>query len=180
MSKAWSTLIGNSIKADKDLKMALTEEQKRLNRIDRALQTYKCLTIGKVFNKYKVGVASLNQELVRLANADDEGFCVCITCGVRQQWNEMHGGHYVKRSNKATTLDPRNVWPQCVSCNSFDDGRAGPYRAALVAKFGEESVVDLEQTKLPKNHSWNRYELAEIKINLLDEIKKHKKRLGIK
>lgn len=160
--------------------MALTEEQKRMNRIDRALQHLKTLTIGSVFNKHPGGLACLNQRLVRLANANDKGICKCISCGKEDQWNAMDSGHFVGRSNKATILDERNVWPQCVRCNQHLSGNAAEYRKALVEKIGEDQVSDLETTRLPRNHVWNWYELAEIKINLQDEIKQHEKRLGIK
>lgn len=159
--------------------MRLTDEQKRLNRIEAFYQYFRTLGIGKVFNQPKVGLAPLFQRLVRLANADSQGFCVCITCGVRKKWDQLDAGHYVSRENKRWILDPRNCHPQCVSCNQHQGGNRGEYRRVLVAKYGEEQVSEMERERLPKNHVWDKRELAEIKVNLKDEIKFHEKRIGV-
>lgn len=83
----------------------------------------------------------------------------------------MDSGHYVSRNNKATIMDARNCWPQCKADNQHKGGSTAAYRLALVAKFGEASVQELEATKLPKTHVWDRRRLAELKIDMLDEIK---------
>lgn len=160
--------------------MKLTPEEKRQRRIDRAHEHFRTIGIGKIFNQYKVGVASLFQWLVRLRNADENGNATCICCGTIAKWDEMHGAHYVPRTNKATIIDDRNVWPACVLCNVYRDGNLAPYRAALVKKFGEDEVVALECTRLPRNHSWDKARLAEIKVDFLDEIALHERRLGLR
>jgi hypothetical protein len=161
-------------------KMKIPEHQKRLNRIEKAFDLYRTLTIVNVFGHQRVGLATLFQRLTRLANADDQGRCECISCGRVQQWNEMDGGHFISRQNKATIIDPDNVWPQCKYCNDHLSGNQAEYRKNLVAKIGEKAVRKLETAKLPKNHVWNRRELAEIKVDLQAEILMHEKRLGIK
>ena len=158
----------------------LTDEQKRLNAIDRLHQKLKELTIQSIFNRSGIGLAILNQRLCRLASACDEGWCKCVTCGKVGRWDSMHGGHFLKRTKLATTLDPRNVNPQCVNCNKYNDGKEASYRKYLVERYGEESVLELEAKKLPSNHKWNKYELAVIKYDMNQEIKFHEKRLGIK
>jgi len=157
-----------------------TPDEIRANRIGRIHRHFKMLTIGSIFNKHPSGLACMFQRLVRLANADDDGWCQCVTCGEVRQWNELDAGHYVTRFNKATILDERNCWPQCKNCNQWHGGSPALYRVFLVQKFGEEVVLELERTKFPKNHVWNRYELAEKKYDLEQEIKVHEKRLGIK
>jgi len=168
-----------SFKRVKVTRMPLTSEQKRQRRIDRTHEQLKALTIGSVFNKHPSGLACLFQRLVRLANADDTGMCECISCGVRQPWNMMDSGHFVSRNNKATILEPSNVNPQCKSCNQHKSGNTAEYRKRLVEKVGLAEVERLEKMQLPKNHCWNRYELAIVKVDLLDEIKAHERRLGI-
>jgi 5-methylcytosine-specific restriction endonuclease McrA len=156
------------------------EPDKRQRRIEREHEKLKALTIGSVFNKHPSGLACLFQRLVRLANADQNGFCECISCGVKQPWNTMDSGHFVSRNNKATILDPENCWPQCKSCNQWKSGNTAEYRKRLVEKIGSVSVERLEVARLPKNHVWNRLELAEVKVNLMDEIRLHETRLGIR
>lgn len=161
----------------------LTNEQKRQNRIDKWHERFRHpVTIHRVFNGSKsnpeFGVAVNLQKLVRLANADNDGMCECICCGVRLHWSVMNGGHFLTRTRLSTIIDPRNVHPQRVYCNKERGGNVAEYRKALVRKYGEESVEELERLSHQKR-DWNRYELAEIKVNFLDEIAFHEKRLGI-
>lgn len=160
--------------------MTLTDDQRRHNRIQRAYDHLLTLSIGSVFNRHPSGLACLFQRLVRLANADGQGCCVCISCGARHPWNEMDSGHFISRSNKATILDPRNCNPQCKCCNQHKGGNQAEYRKALVGKIGEDQVAELESMRLPKKHVWNKWELAETKINLQDEIKAHEIRIGLR
>ena len=90
----------------------------------------------------------------------------------------MDGGHYISRNNKATIIDPRNVWPQCKYCNHHGNGMRVEFRQFLLGKIGESELLDLESTTLPLNNVWNRYELAVIKFDLLAEIKSHEVRLA--
>lgn len=159
--------------------MVLTSEEKRLRRIDRAHQKLKELQIGTIFNKHPSGLCCLMQRLVRLAASDDNGICQCVTCGKRDHFSEMHGGHFVGRNNKAVCIDERNINVQCVNCNTFEGGKAAEYRAYMLQKHGEAVVLELERAKFPKNHVWNRYELAVRKIDMRDEIKAHEKRIGV-
>lgn len=91
----------------------------------------------------------------------------------------MDSGHFISRANKATIIDPDNVWPQCKHCNDHLRGNVAEYRKNLAAKIGERAVVKLETAKLSKNHHWDRRALAEIKVDLQAEIRMHEKRLGI-
>ena len=162
--------------------MALTTEQKRANAIAKWLKKFSHPTsIPQIFNGTKTsktfGIAVNFQRLVILANADDEGFCECISCGKVSRWNDnMNGGHFISRSNLATIIEPDNVWPQCTRCNDHLKGNQIPYRVNLVSKVGLERVEELESMKLPSNHIWDRHELAETKVDILKEIKFHEKR----
>ena len=143
--------------------------QARLNRVHLDLRTK---TPGGMFNKHPNGIACLFQRLVRLRARDKNGNCKCVTCGVVQHWKDMDSGHYISRANKATIIDPRNVHPQCKVCNHRGTNN---YRTFMIDTYGLELVQELERTRLPANHVWDRLELAKIKIQLLDEIKELEK-----
>lgn len=59
------------------------------------------------------------QLLVRLKASDKNGICECVSCGVKQHYKKMQGGHFIPRSKKATTLLEENIHPQCRGCNGF-------------------------------------------------------------
>ncbi len=96
---------------------------------------------------------------------------------------ESQGGHFVSRKNKGLIdgtyliIHPNNVHPQCAYCNDRLDGNMAEYLPRMIDVYGQKEVDRLKAAKLPKDHVWNYYELAEIKVNLLDEIKVHENRL---
>jgi hypothetical protein len=148
-----------------------TAEEKRKSRQQRIYDHLCTLTIGSVFNKHPSGLACLFQKLVRLEARDNNGMCKCVTCGVVKHWQEMDAGHYIGRSNKATILDPMNVNVQCVRCNQYGSGEREKYAIYLIDRYGIEAVEKLCAKTLPRNHVWDRWELAGIKMDLLDRIK---------
>jgi hypothetical protein len=84
-------------------------------------------------------------EYVRLKTVDDRGYCQCITCGNFYHWKNIHCGHYISRSVKATRFNEINCNPQCVRCNSFRQGEHHIYRNRLVKMYGKDEVEKLEQ-----------------------------------
>lgn len=150
--------------------MKLTPEEKRRRRIERVHDNLRTLMIGTIFNAYPNGIAVLFQKIVRLRARDEHGYCTCITCGTRKYYTEMQGGHFIPRGNKATILDHRNVHAQCVRCNEYLNGNSAAYLQAMLAKYGQEVVDELQAAKLPRNHTWDKWKLAEMKIDMLDEI----------
>ncbi len=85
---------------------------------------------------------------------DDEGFILpsnrygkCITCGKKISYVDGHCGHYISRSYLSTRFDDRNMALQCPSCNIFHYGKPKEFRKALVEKYGEEVVEELERLK---------------------------------
>ena len=73
----------------------------------------KIKPIGKVVDQ----AATLLQKLVRMKAADEEGIATCVTCGKKQHWKEMDGGHYISRTYSKYKLYEENVHVQCKSCN---------------------------------------------------------------
>ena len=101
----------------------MTPEEKRKNHIERWFRKYVDAPVEAVFNRggsgSPFGLATTYQKVIRMRHATEDGECICITCSRRKHWKEINGGHYIKRSNKATIIDygnglMQNVWPQCV------------------------------------------------------------------
>lgn len=73
------------------------------------------------------------------------GFARCITCGKIYDFREMDCGHYIKRKWKSVKYDETNNHAQCTSCNSYEDGEVAKYRIAIIEKYGEDAIIDLEE-----------------------------------
>ena len=67
----------------------------------------------KTVAKLREEAAVLLQKLVRMKAADENGLAECVTCGKRQHYKEMDGGHFISRKWTATKLVEENVHPQC-------------------------------------------------------------------
>ena len=86
-------------------------------------------------------------EYIRLSEADINGHCRCISCGVIRFWKRIDAGHFISRGHKYLLYDERNVHPQCGGCNSFKQGNYADYRKAMILKYGEAVVNELEERK---------------------------------
>lgn len=84
------------------------------------------------------------QLLRRLEEADEFGYCTCISTGKRIYYKECDGGHLIPRRCKATELEPDNVWPQSKYANQYLNGDYLNYRDNLVKKIGLDRVERLE------------------------------------
>jgi len=71
----------------------------------------------------------------------------CITCGVTGDEKIMQNGHFIPRASMAVRYDERNCNTQCKSCNEFGNGELVLYRTALMYKYGEKTVLELESKK---------------------------------
>lgn len=84
------------------------------------------------------------QLLRRLEEADENGFCTCISTGKREEYQKLDGGHYISRRCRATELEHDNVWPQSKYANQYLGGDTLNYRDSLIRKIGLERVERLE------------------------------------
>lgn len=91
--------------------------------------------LDKVFSEY-----------IRRTKAKNE-ICICVTCGKRDHYKEMDAGHYVSRRHLSTRFDERNVWPQCKSCNRFNEGRKDEYALFLIRTYGDDILQELKELK---------------------------------
>jgi hypothetical protein len=83
-------------------------------------------------------------EYIRLSRCNGHGYCQCITCGSYHFWKDIHNGHSISRSVKATRFNEINCNPQCVRCNSYRQGEHHIYRDRLIEIHGKKMVEALE------------------------------------
>lgn len=116
--------------------------------------------------------AVLLQKLVRMKAADSNGYCQCVTCGVKKHWKEIQGGHFIERGRLATKLMEENIHPQCPGCNCFKMKTASgvlDYRRYMVETYGADFVEELEQIS-KQTKKYNRPELEDLKAELKQRI----------
>ncbi len=73
---------------------------------------------------------------IRQRDADENGICTCITCGLQRHWKKMDCGHGIPRQHWGTRYDERNNNAQCKRCNGFEEGSQEAYSKAVDLKFG--------------------------------------------
>ena len=114
------------------------------------------------------------QRLVRLKAADQDGFVVCVTCGIKRQWDDrMQGGHFISRRYTATKLQEENVHVQCYGCNgplSRDGSVTVKFTLFMVDMYGRTFVNAMIAAKeTPTKHT--RSQIAELKAGFDKRIK---------
>jgi len=133
----------------------------------------------KTVAKLREEAAVLLQKLVRMKAADENGLASCVTCGKRQHYKEMDGGHFISRKWTATKLVEENIHPQCKGCNQYASGRHDDYSLYMVDTYGIEMVRALNDKKRELCKQ-NRIELEDIKVELKLRIAEQAVRLGEK
>lgn len=133
----------------------------------------------KTVAKLREEAAVLLQKLVRMKAADENGLATCVTCGKRQHYKDMDGGHFVSRKWTATKLVEENVHPQCKGCNRYASGKYDDYALYMVDTYGIEMVRELNDKKRELCKQ-NRIELEDMKIELKLRIAEQAVRLGEK
>ena len=144
-------------------------------------------TVSKILEKWKTKTpkqclditAKAVQKLTRLQHADDEGYCTCVTCGVKKKWNDIDSGHMISRRLKATIFEKTNQRPQCKKCNRFQNGRYPEYVLWYKEEYGERQFFELLH-KSQQHKKWTKPELAEIYYKAKLGIRKHEHRLNIR
>jgi hypothetical protein len=112
---------------------------------------------------------------IRRKYADWKGEVQCFTCFFFGPWTELQAGHY---KHKYLDFDEKNIHPQCDVCNRWSYGRPGVYKQRLVATYGEEVLIYLdnevkkEKQRIDKlGYSYTKTELEAIIIDLQIKIK---------
>lgn len=128
----------------------------------KKVKTVKTGKLAKPTRKAKKKVGGVPKNIRQKALTDFQklrkiqesinGMCYCISCGrpIRLGDATCQGGHYISRQNRATELEPDNIWPQCSRCNVLLKGNPVAYRYNLILKIGEERVKRLENMALAR------------------------------
>lgn len=111
---------------------------------------------------YKAKLDKVFSEYIRLKNANDIGFCRCVTCGKYFHWTKIQNGHYMSRRFMSTRYSEMNCHPQCVQCNVLQHGNIPQYRMYLVREYGEAKVKQLEAAALLETRKFSDYEFKEL------------------
>lgn len=115
--------------------------------------------------------AKLLQKIRRLEEADDNGYCRCVSCGKAYHWKELDGGHYVPRTKTATKLVEHNINPQCKSCNCYRKEEAKcRYAIYMIDTYGYEYVKWLNEES-GKERKYYRGELEDLIIEYKKRVK---------
>jgi len=96
----------------------------------------------------KIKAWNLLSKIIRLSYSDFNGYCSCVTCGATRHWSELHAGHFISKSggNSIYFLE-KNIHPQCVSCNIFENGNIDKYEKYMIETYGLEEVEKLYEIK---------------------------------
>jgi len=106
-------------------------------------------------------------QYIRLSNADNNGFCTCVTCKNRFHWKEIQAGHFMSRKHYSIRWDERNVKPQCVACNV--------YRAGEQYKYSLYLGNNLSKTLLEKSRELRKFTNIELEEMISDYSERVKK-----
>lgn len=123
--------------------------------------------LDKVFSEY-----------IRLRDANDLGFCKCVTCGEMWRWQMIHNGHYIDRRHIGTRYDERNCHPCCYRCNVILRGNLGKYKQFIIGKYGRDVLEELES----KRRSLEKWTIADYKEKIAyykEEVKRLRKEKGL-
>ena len=134
----------------------------------------KPLTIPKLIKK----ADAIFSRLVRMAGADANGMCQCVSCGRMNHWKKIHAGHFASRTHGATRFDLENVHPQCCYCNTFSAGNPAGYGSYIKNRYGVDKIDEIwQRAKAP--HKWDREKLIEFIKVTTEAAKRIQKEKGL-
>ena len=106
-------------------------------------------------------------QYIRRSNADNNGYCTCVTCNKTFHWKEIQAGHFMSRKHYSIRWDERNVKPQCVACNVYRAGEQYKYSIFLGKELS--NVLYLQSKEIVK---FTNYELEDMINDYSDKLKK--------
>jgi len=119
-------------------------------------RTAKKPTRSKLVKKLDV----VFSQYIRLSNADNNGYCTCVTCNKKFHWKEIQAGHFMSRKHYSIRWDERNVKPQCVACNV--------YRAGEQYKYSLYLGNNLSKTLLEESRELRKFTNTELEEMIAD------------
>lgn len=79
---------------------------------------------------------------------------VCVTCGKAIDWFHpqknplgLQVGHYISRDIKQLRWYPKNIHPQCASCNWEHNKNPVPYTQFMLKTYGQEVLDELNEIR---------------------------------
>ena len=96
---------------------------------------------------------------VRMRASDWRWYAKCYTCGIYADYKQLQAGHFL---HSQLDFDRRNVHPQCVKCNHYQNGNLAKYATRLVKEYGPMVLKDLEIASGHRGNKYSRKELEEI------------------
>jgi hypothetical protein len=126
-------------------------------------RTAKKPTRSKLVKKLDV----VFSQYIRLSNADNNGYCTCVTCNKTFFWKEIQAGHFMSRKHYSIRWDERNVKPQCKSCNLFRYGEQYKYSLYLGNNLSKKLLEKSRELR-----KFTNIELEEMIADYSDRLKK--------
>jgi hypothetical protein len=106
-------------------------------------------------------------QYIRRSNADNNGYCTCVTCNKTFHWKKIQAGHFISRKHYSIRWDERNVKPQCVACNVYRAGEQYKYSLFLGSEVA--NVLYLQSKEIVK---FTNYELEDMINDYSEKLKK--------
>jgi hypothetical protein len=91
-----------------------------------------------------------------------DGYCTCVTCGVRKPWKEMQAGHFIDGRNNAILFDELGVYPQCYACNCMKSGNKVEYFRFMQEQVGDK-IIDELRKKAKQQRKFTEEELIDMR-----------------
>lgn len=113
---------------------------------------------------------------LRLREMDKERKCQCFTCSTRRDWQKVHAGHFIPRSNLYYRWDlTYNLRVQCPNCNVNLRGNYKEYEKRLEAE--RKGIVQWMQETAREVYSPTRDELKMLLFDYQQKLKIVEKKL---
>lgn len=116
-----------------------------------------------------------------MSEADDDGYCTCVSCGVSKHYKDMQGGHFIPKGNSSYwAFDVEfNIHSQCAGCNMWGmahGSAAQQYTLWMQDMYGRDFVEDmLAKKSTPVKRYKADYE--EMLAEFQEQIAIHEKRI---
>lgn len=101
----------------------------------------------KTISSLKKKLWTIFSEWVRRNEANYQGYCKCVTCGILRPWKEMQAGHFIAGRTNSILFDERGVHPQCARCNIFLYGNTIYYYEYMERNYGKKVIDELKKKK---------------------------------
>ena len=111
--------------------------------------------------------------MVRLEESDENGYGVCITCGVKIHYKQAHAGHFLHGLD--FTRDNQHF--QCAQCNNTYSGRLDKYTLYMLDHYGRKRVDELYRLN-NQAHKYSIPDLMEMRATYKAKIKELQRRPG--